>query len=78
MRWISFVLLLLLGMSFIEPIYERAYAESHHKKVHLQKKKAKRKVKSKKVVVKPSKNVNAPQEGELLKLEGMVKDLNEQ
>ncbi|MEZ0360342.1 MAG: hypothetical protein ABWK04_00395 [Hydrogenobacter sp.] len=77
MRWISFVLLLLLGMSFIEPIYEQAYAKSHHKKVYLQKKKAKRKVKSK-VVVKPSKNVNAPQEGELLKLEGMVKDLNEQ
>ncbi len=42
---------------------------------------AKGKSKNKKVVYKRpryAKNINKPQEGELLKLEGMVKDINEQ
>ncbi len=42
---------------------------------------AKGKSKNKKVVYKRpryAKNINKPQEGELLKLEGMIKDLNEQ
>ncbi|RMH79960.1 MAG: hypothetical protein D6674_05930 [Acidobacteria bacterium] len=43
--------------------------------------KAKKKtLKAKKVQVKPryARNINKPHEGELLKLEGMVKDINEQ
>ncbi len=42
---------------------------------------AKGKSKNKKVVYKRpryAKNINKPQEGELLKLEGMIKDINEQ
>lgn len=48
----------------------------HAKKKHTKKKKnyAKRNV----LKVRYSHNINKPQEGNLLKLEGMVKDLNEQ
>ncbi|WP_340689761.1 hypothetical protein [Hydrogenobacter thermophilus] len=80
MRWISFVLLVFLGVSLLEPVFHQAYAKAQHKKVSIHKKKhkAKHKIKRKKVVVKPSRNINSPQEGQLLKLEGMVKDINEQ
>jgi len=76
MRYLAIVFALFLGITLLEPIYQQAYAETHHKKTHLHKKKAK-KVK-KKMVIKPSRNINSPREGELLKLEGMVKDINEQ
>ncbi len=80
MRWLLIALTFFLGTAVLEPM--QAYAKVHHKKVHIHKhkKKAKKmKVKKvKKVTVKPSRNINSPHEGELLKLEGMVKDINEQ
>ncbi|SNZ14730.1 hypothetical protein [Hydrogenobacter hydrogenophilus] len=76
MRYLAVIFTLFLGITLLEPIYQQAYANNHHKKTHLHKKKAKKG--KKKVAIKPSRNINSPQEGELLKLEGMVKDINEQ
>jgi hypothetical protein len=76
MRYLAIVFALFLGITLLEPIYQQAYAKTHHKKTHLHKKKAEKG--KKKMVIKPSRNINSPREGELLKLEGMVKDINEQ
>jgi uncharacterized membrane protein len=51
----------------------------HAKKKHAKKSVLKKKYAKKNVLkVRYSRNINKPQEGDLLKLEGMVKDLNEQ
>jgi hypothetical protein len=66
---------------------KKASVKSSKKKANKQKKKvkvkslrhAKKKYAKKKVLkVRYSHHINKPQEGELLKLEGMIKDLNEQ
>lgn len=79
MRYLAIIFAFFLGMTLLEPIYQQAYAKTHHKKTHLHKKKAKKAKKGKKkVVIKSSRNINSPHEGKVLKLEGMVKDINEQ
>ncbi|MFN3976630.1 MAG: hypothetical protein ACK4LT_06170 [Aquificaceae bacterium] len=67
----------LLGLSLPSEI---SFAKSHTKKQVVHVKKAKKKAKKKVVYKRPryATNINKPQEGDLLKLEGMVKDLNEQ
>ena len=69
----------LLGFSLPSEI---SFAKRHSKKhvVHVKDKKAKKKVKKKVAYKRPryATNINKPQEGDILKLEGMVKDLNEQ
>ncbi|MFN4320221.1 MAG: hypothetical protein ACK4FY_07140 [Aquificaceae bacterium] len=67
----------LLGLSLPSEI---SFAKSHTKKQVVYVKKAKKKAKKKFVYKRPryATNINKPQEGDLLKLEGMVKDLNEQ
>jgi hypothetical protein len=73
--------------SFAATQQKKASVKSSKKKVVKQKKKvkvkasrhAKKKYAKKNVLkVRYSHNINKPQEGDLLKLEGMVKDLNEQ
>jgi hypothetical protein len=69
----------LLGFSLPSEI---SFAKSHSKKhvVHVKGKKAKKKAKKKVTYKRPryATNINKPKEGDILKLEGMVKDLNEQ
>ena len=77
MKKLIFVFLSLFIFSIItlpEPSWgatqqKKAFVKSSKKKVVKQKKRTK---------VRYSHNINKPQEGDLLKLEGMVKDLNEQ
>jgi hypothetical protein len=80
MRKIAFLLgaLGLLGFLALEPSY--AGQKKEVKTVNAKKVKSK-KVKSKKTSYKRPRyahHINQPQEGDLLKLEGMAKDLNEQ
>ncbi|MFN3813071.1 MAG: hypothetical protein ACK4SM_00410 [Aquificaceae bacterium] len=70
---LSLLLFAALGFFFLQPTLELSHA-----KQHVIKKKIKKKKKRTKVIIKSSRNINSPQEGDLLKLEGMVKDLNEQ
>ncbi len=68
-----------LGFFFLQPAFELSHAKQRAKKTHVVKHTKKiLKKKRAKVVIKGSHNINAPKEGDLLKLEGMVKDLNEQ
>jgi len=93
MRWMAILLTAILGLGLWDASYHQAYAKKHHHKrahAHIHKKHHKKHYKKhrkkhyslkkgvKRVVVKPPRKVNDPREGELLKLEGMIKDLNEQ
>lgn len=73
---------LVIGLLSLSVPLEVSFAQAYHKKQVVQgkAKKAKKKVKRKLTYKRPryATNINKPQEGELLKLEGMVKDLNEQ
>lgn len=72
---LSLLFFAVLGFFFLQPAFELSHAKQRAKKTHAVKHTKKKRAK---VVIKSSRNINAPKEGELLKLEGMVKDLNEQ
>ncbi len=76
------ILSLIMGLIGLSLPIDGSFAQSHRKDkvVHVKNKKVKKKVKKKVAYKKPryATHINKPQEGELLKLEGMVKDLNEQ
>ncbi|ADC89188.1 hypothetical protein Thal_0554 [Thermocrinis albus DSM 14484] len=83
-RMLAYLLVATLGLfSASVDSYAKAHrhkvVKHHHHKVKVSYK-YKYKKKHKKFVkrVRYSHNINKPQEGELLKLEGMVKDINEQ
>jgi hypothetical protein len=57
---------------------EPSLAATHQKEASVKPSKKKAVKQKKKVKVRYSHHINKPQEGDLLKLEGMVKDLNEQ
>jgi len=85
MRWIALLLTAILGLGLCDASYHQAYAKKQvskkaytYKSKKYHKKHYKAKKKAEKAVVKPPRKVNDPREGELLKLEGMIKDLNEQ
>ena len=77
MRKLIFVFLSFFIFSTIT-LPEPSLAGTHQKKVSVKSSKKKAVKQKKKVKVRYSHNINKPQEGDLLKLEGMVKDLNEQ
>uniref|UniRef100_A0A7C5X2A2 DUF5666 domain-containing protein n=1 Tax=Thermocrinis ruber TaxID=75906 RepID=A0A7C5X2A2_9AQUI len=79
MRKLIFVFLSLFIFSTIT-LPEPSLAATHHKqkKVYVKSSKKKAGKQKRKAKVRYSHHINKPQEGDLLKLEGMVKDLNEQ
>jgi hypothetical protein len=77
MRKLIFVFLSLFIFSTIT-LPEPSLAGTHQKKASVESSKKKTFKQKKKVKVRYSHHINKPQEGDLLKLEGMVKDLNEQ
>jgi len=85
MRWMAILLTAILGLGLWDSSYSQTSAQKQvskksyaDKSKNQPKKHYKAKKKAKRVVVKPPRKVNDPREGELLKLEGMIKDLNEQ
>jgi len=76
MRKLIFVFLSLFIFSTIT-LPEPSLAATQQKKATVKSSK-KAVTQKKKAKVRYSHNINKPQEGDLLKLEGMVKDLNEQ
>jgi hypothetical protein len=77
MKKLIFVFLSLFIFSTIT-LPEPSLAGTHQKKASVKSSKKKAGKQKKKVKVRYSHHINKPQEGDLLKLEGMVKDLNEQ
>jgi hypothetical protein len=77
MRKLIFVFLSLFIFSAIT-LPEPSLAATHQKKASVKSSKKKAVKQKKKAKVRYSHHINKPQEGDLLKLEGMVKDLNEQ
>jgi len=77
MRKLIFVFLSLFIFSTIT-LPEPSLAATQQKKATVKSSKKKAVTQKKKAKVRYSHNINKPQEGDLLKLEGMVKDLNEQ
>jgi hypothetical protein len=77
MRKLIFVFLSLFIFSTIT-LPEPSLAGTHQKKASVKSSKKKSGKQKKKAKVRYSHHINKPQEGDLLKLEGMVKDLNEQ
>jgi len=77
MRKLIFVFLSLFIFSTIT-LPEPSLAATHQKKASVKSSKKKAVKQKKKAKVRYSHHINKPQEGDLLKLEGMVKDLNEQ
>lgn len=78
MKKIAFISILLGLFSLSVPLESYAKTQTKEKVVQGKAKKKAQKKKTKKAYIRHATNVNNPQEGELLKLEGMVKDLNEQ
>ena len=77
MKKLIFVFLSLFIFSTIT-LPEPSLAATHQKKASVKSSKKKAVKQKKKAKVRYSHHINKPQEGDLLKLEGMVKDLNEQ
>ena len=77
MRKLIFLFLSLFIFSTIT-LPEPSLAATQQKKATVKSSKKKAVTQKKKAKVRYSHNINKPQEGDLLKLEGMVKDLNEQ
>jgi hypothetical protein len=77
MRKLIFVFLSLFIFSTIT-LPEPSLAGTHQKKASVKSSKKKAGKQNNRTKVRYSHHINKPQEGDLLKLEGMVKDLNEQ
>jgi hypothetical protein len=77
MRKLIFVFLSLFIFSTIT-LPEPSLAATHQKKASVKSSKKKAVKQNNRTKVRYSHHINKPQEGDLLKLEGMVKDLNEQ
>ena len=77
MRKLIFVFLSLFIFSAIT-LPEPSLAATHQNKASVKSSKKKAVKQNNKTKVRYSHHINKPQEGDLLKLEGMVKDLNEQ